>query len=169
MRTLITAGLALSAVCTAVGQAHAATNYPWCIISNNRGMDCIFSSRAQCDADGRNRGFGSNCRQNPDYKPGLGPVIQNNRRPRPGALGGTQRPYYPKAGTGTSAGRAVKFTSRILNGGSKGVARLSRGGGLVGVNLARQNWKRGPSCLDEFLNCLAFGFRLHLGEVGGSY
>ena len=88
MKSLILAGIAFSAVFVSSGQARAVTNYPWCIISNNRGMDCVFSSRAQCDADGRNRGFGGNCRPNPDYKPGLPSVLPSGPKPpRPGALG----------------------------------------------------------------------------------
>ena len=68
MKSFMLAGIAFSAVFIGSGHARAATNYPWCIISNNRGMDCVFSSHEQCEADGRNRGFGSNCRPNPDYK-----------------------------------------------------------------------------------------------------
>ena len=89
MKNLMTAGLALSAVFTASGEVYAYTNYPWCIISVNRGTDCVFSSREQCEADGRNRGFGSNCQQNPAYNPKLPPVVDGRqvKRPRPGALG----------------------------------------------------------------------------------
>jgi hypothetical protein len=67
MKTLITAGLALSAVFAASGKVHAYVSYPWCIIGDTRGLDCVFSSREQCAQDGRNRGFGGQCIQNPAY------------------------------------------------------------------------------------------------------
>jgi Protein of unknown function (DUF3551) len=76
MKKLITTGLALSAVLTAsLGDVHAYVNYPWCIIGDSRGIDCVFSSREQCSVDGRNRGFGGQCIQNPFYNPALPSVV----------------------------------------------------------------------------------------------
>jgi hypothetical protein len=83
MRILITAGLALSAMFTVSGQVRAYVNYPWCIIGETRGIDCVFSTREQCTQDGRNRGFGSQCMRNPDYNPALGPVVENGRARKP--------------------------------------------------------------------------------------
>jgi Protein of unknown function (DUF3551) len=78
MRKSITAGLTLWAVLTAFGgEAQAYVNYPWCIIGDSRGIDCVFSSRDQCTMDGRNRGFGGQCIQNPSYDPRKGPVVDN--------------------------------------------------------------------------------------------
>jgi Protein of unknown function (DUF3551) len=74
MRKLMTAGLALSAVFAASGQVHAALNYPWCVIGETRGVECVFSSREQCAQDGRNRGFGGQCIKNQFYNPALGPT-----------------------------------------------------------------------------------------------
>jgi GNAT superfamily N-acetyltransferase len=77
MKKLITAGLSLSAVLTALGEVKAYVNYPWCIIGNTRGIDCVFSSREQCAEDGRNRGFGGQCIKNPNYDPKKGPVVNS--------------------------------------------------------------------------------------------
>ena len=74
MRKLITAGLALSAVFAVSGKVHAAVNYPWCIIGETRGVDCVFASREQCAQDGRNRGFGGQCIKNQFYDPTRGPL-----------------------------------------------------------------------------------------------
>jgi hypothetical protein len=68
MRRSVIAGLALWAAFA--GKTHAEVNYPWCIIGNARAVDCYFTSREQCMQDGRNRGFGGQCIQNPAYKPG---------------------------------------------------------------------------------------------------
>jgi hypothetical protein len=70
MNKVVTAAFALSALFAASGKAHAEVNYPWCIIGNTRAVECYFSSREQCAQDGRNRGFGGQCIQNPFYKPG---------------------------------------------------------------------------------------------------
>jgi hypothetical protein len=78
MKKLVTAGLVLSAVVAASGKARADVNYPWCIIGDTRGFECVFSSREQCAQDGRNRGFGGQCIQNPAYKPGP-PTVSGNR------------------------------------------------------------------------------------------
>jgi hypothetical protein len=76
MRKSIIAGLALCAALAAFGgKAQAYVNYPWCVIGDSRGIDCVFSSREQCAMDGRNRGFGGQCIQNPNYDPSRGSVV----------------------------------------------------------------------------------------------
>ena len=77
MKKLMTAGLSLSAMLTALGEVKAYVNYPWCIIGDTRGIDCVFSTFQQCTADGRNRGFGSQCIRNPNYDPTKGPVVNS--------------------------------------------------------------------------------------------
>ena len=77
MKKLITAGLSLSAAFTTLEEAHAYLNYPWCIVGDTRGIDCVFSTEEQCKTDGRNRGFGSQCVKNPNYDPRKGPVIDS--------------------------------------------------------------------------------------------
>ncbi len=77
MKKLMTAGFSLSAVLTALGEVKAYVNYPWCIIGDTRGIDCVFSTREQCITDGRNRGFGSQCVKNPNYDPKKGPVVDS--------------------------------------------------------------------------------------------
>jgi hypothetical protein len=77
MKKLMTVGLSLSAVLTASGEVKAYVNYPWCIIGDTRGIDCLFMSREQCAVDGRNRGFGSQCVKNPYYDPKKGPVVDS--------------------------------------------------------------------------------------------
>jgi hypothetical protein len=77
MKALMTAGLSLSAMLTTLGEVKAYVNYPWCIIGDTRGIDCVFSTFEQCTADGRNRGFGSQCVRNPDYDPKSGPVVNS--------------------------------------------------------------------------------------------
>jgi Protein of unknown function (DUF3551) len=78
MQKVMTAAFALSALFAASPKAHAEVNYPWCLMGDTRGYECVFSSREQCAQDGRNRGFGSQCMPNPFYKPGAptvsGPV-----------------------------------------------------------------------------------------------
>jgi Protein of unknown function (DUF3551) len=78
MRQSMMTVTALSALFAASGKAHAEVNYPWCLMGDTRGYECVFSSREQCMQDGRNRGFGSRCIKNPYYKPGAptvsGPV-----------------------------------------------------------------------------------------------
>jgi hypothetical protein len=74
MKKSIIVGLALSAVVAATGKANAYMNYPWCIIGDTRGIDCVFMTREQCSLDGRNRGFGGQCINNPFYNPALPPV-----------------------------------------------------------------------------------------------
>jgi uncharacterized protein DUF3551 len=75
MKAWVTAGLALSAVLTTMAPARAYVNYPWCYVGESRGLDCVFSTREQCAQDGRNRGFGGQCMQNPNYNPGLPSVV----------------------------------------------------------------------------------------------
>jgi hypothetical protein len=70
MKKVMTAAFALSALLAASRKVQAEVNYPWCIIGDTRAVDCYFSSREQCAQDGRNRGFGGQCIQNPFYKPG---------------------------------------------------------------------------------------------------
>jgi hypothetical protein len=67
MKTLMTAGLVLSAVFAGSGKVHAYVSYPRCIIGDARAVDCVFWSREQCAQDGRNRGFGGQCVKNPFY------------------------------------------------------------------------------------------------------
>jgi hypothetical protein len=43
MKKVMTVAFALSALFAAKAQADV--NYPWCIIGDNRGLDCVFSSR----------------------------------------------------------------------------------------------------------------------------
>jgi hypothetical protein len=83
MKKLITAGLALSVVFPALGEVHAYVNYPWCVHGDARGFECVFSSREQCNADGRGRGFGGQCIQNPHYNPALGPVVERGQVKKP--------------------------------------------------------------------------------------
>ena len=71
----LTVGVALTAF---VGKAQAYLNYPWCIIGDTRGIDCVFTSREQCTFDGRNRGFGGQCIRNPGYDPRKGNVIEES-------------------------------------------------------------------------------------------
>ena len=79
MRKSVIAGLALStAVAAFAGKAHAEVNYPWCLLGDTRGFECVFSSREQCAQDGRNRGFGGQCILNPAYKPGQPPTASGN-------------------------------------------------------------------------------------------
>lgn len=87
MKKLIIAGLTLSASFAAVPASHARVNYPWCIHGDTRGFECVFSTREQCANDGRNRGFGSQCVQNPSYNPNLPHVIPNVPPPKPDRSG----------------------------------------------------------------------------------
>ena len=75
MKKLMTAGMALSALIAVSGKANAYVNYPWCIIGETRGIDCVFASKEQCTQDGRNRGFGGQCSPNPFYNPALPHVV----------------------------------------------------------------------------------------------
>jgi hypothetical protein len=79
MRKLMIAGLTLSAVFAASGQARAYVNYPWCVAGETRGMECVFSTKEQCAQDGRGRGFGTQCIQNPSYNPALGSVVERGQ------------------------------------------------------------------------------------------
>jgi hypothetical protein len=83
MRKSIIAGLALWAAFVAfAGKVQADVNYPWCVMGETRGFECVFSSREQCAQDGRNRGFGGQCIQNPAYKPGAPTALQTSRPSR---------------------------------------------------------------------------------------
>lgn len=78
MTKWMTAGVTLWAALTAFGgEARAHLNYPWCIIGDTRGIDCVFSTREQCTFDGRNRGFGGQCVRNPEYDPRKGSVVED--------------------------------------------------------------------------------------------
>ena len=80
MKKVMTAAFALSALFAAfAGKGHADVNYPWCLMGDTRGYECVFSSREQCAQDGRNRGFGGQCIQNPFYKPGA-PTVSGKKR-----------------------------------------------------------------------------------------
>jgi hypothetical protein len=83
MKKLITAGLALSAMFAALGEVHAYVNYPWCVVGESRGIECVFTSKEQCAASGRGQGFGSQCQQNPNYNPALGPLGEGGQVKRP--------------------------------------------------------------------------------------
>jgi hypothetical protein len=76
MKKWITAGLVLSAAFAASGKVHAAVNYPWCIHGESRGVECVYTSRAQCAESGRGRGFGGQCIRNEFYDPTRGPLGQ---------------------------------------------------------------------------------------------
>jgi hypothetical protein len=78
MRKPIIAGLALLGAILS-SEVHGYVNYPWCVMGDARGMDCVFSTKEQCAQDGRGRGFGSQCRQNPAYNPRLPSVIDQGR------------------------------------------------------------------------------------------
>lgn len=80
MQKSVIAGLALWTLCAVVaGKVHAYVDYPWCVMGETRGFECVFSSREQCMQDGRNRGFGGQCIQNPAYKAGL-PAVSGKKR-----------------------------------------------------------------------------------------
>jgi hypothetical protein len=64
MRKSVIAGLALWAAFAAAEKVNAELSYPWCIIGDTRGFECVFSSREQCMQDARNRGFGGQCIKN---------------------------------------------------------------------------------------------------------
>jgi hypothetical protein len=78
MTKYITGGLTLWAALTAFGgEAKAHLNYPWCIIGDAIGIDCVFPTREACAFDGRNRGFGGQCIRNPEYDPRRGAVVED--------------------------------------------------------------------------------------------
>jgi hypothetical protein len=99
MKKLMTAAFALSALFAASGKVHAEVNYPWCIIGDNRGLDCVFSSREQCAQDGRNRGFGGQCIKNPYYNPGA-PTVSGEKP----TVSQTARPSQAVSGPATCTG-----------------------------------------------------------------
>jgi Protein of unknown function (DUF3551) len=97
MRKSVIAGLALWAAFAAfAGKAQAEVNYPWCIIGNTRAVDCYFSTREQCMQDGRNRGFGSQCIQNPYYKPAA-PTVSGPAKKSAAHQEGSSRTISPDA------------------------------------------------------------------------
>jgi hypothetical protein len=116
MRKSIIAGLALWAAFAAfAGKAHAEVNYPWCIIGDTRAIDCYFSTREQCMQDGRNRGFGSQCIQNPYYKPGS-PTVSGEKR----TLSQSTRPPFPPPCSGSMVPTTVyvggEVSSKVCRG-----------------------------------------------------
>jgi hypothetical protein len=96
MRKLMIAAFTLPALFAASGKAHAEVNYPWCLMGDTRGYECVFSSREQCMQDGRNRGFGSQCIQNPYYKPGA-PIVSGQKP----SVSQTARPTLAVSGAAT--------------------------------------------------------------------
>ena len=44
MNKVMTAAFALSALLAASGKASADVNYPWCLMEDTRGYECVFSS-----------------------------------------------------------------------------------------------------------------------------
>jgi hypothetical protein len=81
-KTFMTAGLILSGLFTGTGDVYAYVNYPWCAFGEGRGVDCVFTSKEQCSKDGRGRGFGGQCIQNPNYNPALPTVVDGRPGPR---------------------------------------------------------------------------------------
>jgi hypothetical protein len=150
MRQFMMAVMALSALFAASGKVHADVNYPWCIIGDTRAIDCYFSTREQCMQDGRNRGFGSQCIQNPYYKPGA-PTVS-------GPLG----PRNRTVSQGTRLSQAVTCTGRKLACLSRSSCSVRSGdeGGSVIVrgphceNLCNSNWEE----------CMKTGWWMHAGR-----
>jgi Protein of unknown function (DUF3551) len=99
MKKVMTAAFALSALFAASGKLHAELNYPWCLMGDTRGYECVFSSREQCAQDGRNRGFGGQCIQNPFYKPGVPTFSGKN-----GTASQTARPSQTVGAAATCTG-----------------------------------------------------------------
>jgi hypothetical protein len=93
MKKLIAGVLVLSAAFTALmGEADALANYPWCIIGYHRSVDCYFSTRDQCAAEGRTLGFGRRCIQNPFYNPAL-PSVMDGASPVKGPNQGRHKSH----------------------------------------------------------------------------
>jgi hypothetical protein len=92
MKKSMVAGSALLAVVAASGKANAYVNYPWCIIGDTRAVDCVFTSREQCAVDGRNRGFGGQCIENPFYNPALPSVVTGSLPRNASAVPGEEGP-----------------------------------------------------------------------------
>jgi hypothetical protein len=80
MKAWVTAGLVLTVAFITMGEVKSYVNYPWCIIGDSRGIDCVFASKEQCSQDGRNRGFGGQCMKNPNYNPNLPSVVDQGQR-----------------------------------------------------------------------------------------
>src|ERR1700746_1080595 len=99
MKKVMTAAFALSALFAASGKLHAELNYPWCLMGDTRGYECVFSSREPCAQDGRNLGFGGQCRQNPFYKPGVPTFSGKN-----GTASQTARPSQTVGAAATCTG-----------------------------------------------------------------
>ena len=95
MKKVLTTAFALSALFAASGKVHAEVNYPWCLLGDARGYECVFSSREQCAQDGGNRGFGGQCIQNPFYKSGV-PTVSSKK-------GTVSQPARPSQAVGAAA------------------------------------------------------------------
>jgi hypothetical protein len=109
MKKVMTTAFALSALFAASGKVHAEVNYPWCLLGDARGYECYFSSREQCAQDGRNRGFGGQCIQNPAYKPGVPTVSGGAQEPptvsrKKGTVSQTARPSQAVGAAATCTG-----------------------------------------------------------------
>jgi hypothetical protein len=135
MKKVMTAAFALSALFAESGKVHAEVNYPWCIIGNTRAVDCYFSSREQCAQDGRNRGFGGQCIQNPAYKPGRPPTVSG-----PVAKRGVSQAARPSQ----AVSAAATCTSLCLTRGdcsSRGLG-ADDGGYVCGGDFCNFAWER---------------------------
>jgi Protein of unknown function (DUF3551) len=155
MRKLMTAASALFAVFATSGKVHADVNYPWCIIGDTRAVDCYFSSREQCMQDGRNRGFGGQCIQNPYYKPGVPTVSDKN-----GTVRQTARPSRAvSAAQSTCTGLKLACLSSKPERGKMRGCLIS--GGADGVNIICG----GKACNSEFEECMKTGWWQHAHQA----
>src|SRR5215475_4732596 len=149
MRKIITAAFALSALFAALGKVHAEVNYPWCIIGDTRAVECYFSSREQCMQDGRNRGFGSQCIQNPAYNPGA-PTVSGPLGPRNRTVSQTARPSQAVTCTGRKLA-CLSFSSCSLRSGDEGSVTIR---GPYCEKLCNSNWEE----------CMKAGWWQHIGR-----
>ena len=129
MKKVMTAALALPALFVASGKVRAELNYPWCVMGETWGYECVSSSREQCAQDGRNRGFGGQCIQNPAYKAGQPPTVSGPVAKR--AVSQAERPSQTAGAASTCTG----LKSACLSGKdcySTGVVSAPRYGGVAG-------------------------------------
>jgi Protein of unknown function (DUF3551) len=141
MRKSVIAGLALwAAFAGSAGKTHADENYPWCLLGDTRGYECVFSSREQCAQDGRNRGFGGQCIQNPFYKPGAPSVSGRKQtetaRPSQTVSAAHQRRFSFSCNTGD-------IPTTVYVGGEVSKACSSAGWGGGGGNPCAGNGRSG--------------------------
>jgi hypothetical protein len=148
VKKVMTAAFALSALFAASGKVLADVNYPWCIIGDTRAVDCYFSSREQCTQDGRNRGFGSQCIQNPAYKPGA-PTVSGPLGPRKRTVSQSTRPSQAVTCTGMKLACLSRSSCSLPSGESSVIAR-----GPYCEHLCNSNW-------DE---CMKTGWWQHAGR-----